>query len=115
MTLEKRAIVTPVEPVSAEIFYEDGIPYIKYKGTARLSDGFKVLVEIHKLSLTLSAINCAAEGQYHTAGAVSVLSAIKREFFATTDDVAMIIKPISRTCSKADLEKELGYKLIFTE
>lgn len=111
MILEKQTIESPVKPVSAEIFYEDGVPYMKYKGTTYMSNGLKVMVDIPKMSLELSGIECATETEYHTSAIDRVMTSYKREFFASTEGVAFTISPISRTCSKADLEKELGYKL----
>ena len=103
----------PIQPVSAEIFYEDGVPYIKYKGTTCLNNGIKVMVEIPKLSLVISGIESNTESEYDMRQ--HRMTSFKREFFATTNDVAFLVKTLSRTCSKADLEKELGYKLNLTE
>lgn len=106
-----------VTPVSAEIFYEDGIPYMKYKGTTDTNYGTKVMVEIPKMSLALDMIEDTTEIDYHTNsnGKHRVVSSFKREFFATQEGVAYTVTTLSRTCSKADLEKELGYKLNLTD
>ena len=115
--LHENKIESDVMPVSAEIFYEDGVPYMKYKGTTYMSNGVKVQIDIPKMSLKLSAIKDRTEVDYQTNfnGKHRVISSFKREFFATQDDIAYTIKTLSRTCSKADLEKELGYKLNLTE
>lgn len=111
LTLDK------VTPVSAEIFYEDGVPYMKYKGTTYISNGTKVMVDIPKMSLALDTIEDTTEIDYHTNfnDRHRVVSSFKRKFFATQDGIAYTIKTLSRTCSKSDLEKELGYKLNLTD
>ena len=115
MILEKQTIESPVKPVSAEIFYEDGVPYMKYKGTTYMNNGLKVMIDIPKMSLTLSEIVCATETEYHTSAVDRVMTSYKREFFANTEGIAFTITPISRKCRKADLEKELGYRLDLTD
>ena len=113
----KNKIDSPIIPVSAEIFYEDGVPYMKYKGTTYMNNGVKVQIDIPKMSLKLSAIEDTTEVGYHSNFDCRhrVVSSFKREFFATQDDIAYTITTLSRTCSKADLEKELGYKLNLTD
>lgn len=113
----KNKIDSQIVPVSAEIFYEDGVPYMKYKGTTYISNGTKVMVEIPKMSLALDTIEDTTEIDYYTNsnGRHRVVSSFKREFFATQEGVAYTVTTLSRTCSKADLEKELGYKLNLTD
>ena len=115
MILDRQTITSPIKPVSAEIFYEDGVPYMKYKGTTYMDNGLKVMIDIPKMSLALSEIVCATEAEYHTSAIDKVMTSYKREFFASTEGIAYKITPISRKCSKVDLEKELGYRLNLTD
>ena len=85
--MHENRIETDVTPVSAEIFYEDGVPYMKYKGTTYMNNGVKVQIDIPKMSLKLSAIEDTTEVGYHTNfnGKHRVISSFKREFFALTN------------------------------
>ena len=62
MTLEK-AKIENVIPTDVNIFYEDGVPFLKYTGTTYI-DGRKVEVSIPKMDLCLREINTHSEVKY---------------------------------------------------
>lgn len=110
-TYKDICITNDILPVSAEIFYEDGTPYIKYVGKTISDDGTEYKVEIDKLSLVINGLEGYSETLFN--GRVSI--PIKRQFFANTNDVAFKLILIKRKCTIADLEKELGYKIELKE
>ena len=62
MILEK-AKIGNVIPTDVSIFYEDGVPFLKYTGTTYV-DGRKVEVSIPKMDLYLREINTHSEVKY---------------------------------------------------
>ena len=54
-----------VIPKDVSIFYEDGVPFIKYRGTTYV-DGRKVEVSIPKMDLYLREINTLADVKYES-------------------------------------------------
>lgn len=113
----KAYITTPIVPKNLEIFYEDETPYLKYTGIAKDSNGITYEVSIPKMSLILTDVHCKSESRYEDYGFPvynSFLAAVTHKVHAVSDEL-FTIKPIERTCTKEDLEKELGYKLTIEE
>lgn len=110
------AIVQRITPVSIEVFYENQRPYIKYIGTTKLSNGIKVQVEIPKMDLVLNEINREEEvyekREWNNKLCERVV--VSQNIYVKHDQWCNIV-PIERTCTKKDLEKELGYKLNIKE
>jgi len=99
-------ICKPITPTSVEVFYEDGRPYIKYTGTTVTDYGLTIQVEIPKMDLVLKEVTCECEDYY--SGKARIVSS--QNIYVKHDQWCKIT-PLRRTCSKEDLEKELGYKL----
>lgn len=103
-------IVRPIKPTSVEVFYEDGVPYIKYIGRTELDNGLVVEVEIPKMDLVLNEVKVKSEDYYNKSTRITVSQNIY-----TKSEHWCKFKPLARTCTKKELEKELGYKLNITE
>ena len=103
-------IVRPIKPTSVEVFYEDGVPYIKYIGRTELDNGLVVQVEIPKMDLILKEVVSEYDSKYSDKAKIIASQNIyvKSEHWCK-------FKPLARTCTKKDLEKELGYKLNIKE
>jgi hypothetical protein len=116
MLINEITIDEPIKPKDVSIFIEDGVPYMKYIGTTTLSNGVKVEVECQKMSLVLKGMESESESVYDCTdyfGTPKVMT-YKREFYAV-EDAVFTVKTLERACKKEDLEKELGYKLTFTD
>lgn len=98
-------IVTPVTPTDIKVFYEDGKPYLYYTGVCTLDYGMKVQVCIPKMDLQLNNVKITRE----SVGA-QILSS-KMQVTTGTEGHLFTLKPLERTVTKTELEKELGYKL----
>lgn len=110
-------LTTPIVPKNLEIFYEDETPYLKYTGEAKDSNGITYEVSIPKMSLILTDVHYKSESHYEDSGFPaysSFLATVTHKVHAVSDEL-FTIKPIERTCTKEDLEKELGYKLTIEE
>ena len=108
-------VLSNIHPVDVKIYLEDEVPYIDYVGTVDTTVGtFKV--RIPKLSLELETIEVEREtceyvdGYFNTPLAVSV----RQQFFAKNNK-PYTIEIIERTMTKAQIEKELGYKVKICE
>lgn len=104
-----RTMKSGIKPKDVKIFYEDGVPYLDYVGTASCDNGFKVQVKIPKMSLKLENITIDTEtiNEIHKFG----ISIHTEKRIYSVDEQYAIIEPIEREVTKEDLEKELGYKL----
>lgn len=111
---EDMIIAADIIPTSINIFYEDGIPYIKYIGTTYLDNGTKVEVEFPKMDLCLRNITQETNYEYQERKGIRIPIKYERNIF-TVEDNWMYVRTLERKVSKEQLEKELGYKLIFEE
>lgn len=101
-----------IKPVSVSIYYENGVPYLNYVGEIKLTNGYHVQVEIPKMSLELNRIESTWEDRSEYIGKRLYLKGYMQEMLAGNDnETRMNIKLLERTITKADLEKELGYKI----
>lgn len=98
-------IVTPITAIDIHVFYEDKKPYIEYTGVCTLDNGMKVQVCIPKMDLQLNEIEIKKESS-----GIPFLST-KVQVMASTEGHFVSLKPLERTVTKTELEKELGYKL----
>ena len=113
------AIATDITPKDASIFYEDGVPYLKYVGTAMLDNGVLVEIELPKMDLKFKNITTKKEEIWHDdkiglTGLRYLISATQN-IYADRDDISVNIRPVKRRVSLEQLEKELGYKIILIE
>lgn len=94
-----------IKPIDAKIYYEDGVPYLEYRGMTQNFCNDMVEVYFPKIKLEISAvtwseeINCDSQLEVTFAdNAISTLYSPR-------------LKTIERTMTKAEIEKELGYKV----
>lgn len=106
-----RNIVTPVTPTDLRVFYEDKRPLLEYTGVCTLDNGMKVQVYIPKMRLQLDSIEISRIDDKFEYGGVQYLMKSQLNITAGMHDEHFTIKPLERTVTKAELEKELGYKL----
>ena len=109
------AIASDVRPTNVSIFYEDGLPFIKYIGTAYLKNGLKVQIEIPKMDLTLSNVTSVRDTEFKDLGGGIKIPVNYHQQMYVVKDNWFTVRPIEREVSKEELEKELGYKLKFKE
>lgn len=100
----------PIKPTDVSIFYEEGKPYLKYKGVTKNDIGLTFEVNIPKIDLEINDIVCCSECQYLGNKEYSFMTSFKQNVCIESNSL-MTVKILNRTCSKEDLEKELGYKL----
>lgn len=109
-------IVTDITPKYASIFYEDGVPYLKYVGTAMLDNGIVVEAEFPKMDLKFKNITTKKEEMWHDDGRhPRFLVSATQNIYADRDDIWVNIRTVKREVSLKQLEKELGYKIELTE
>lgn len=117
--LKNSEIVTDITPKDASIFYEDGIPYLKYVGTAMLDNGTVVEVELPKMDLKFKNITTEKEEMWHDDNSGRMgsrhLVSMTQNIYADRDDVWVNIRTVKREVSLEQLEKELGYKIELTD
>ena len=100
--------VTNIFPTDAKIYYEDGSPYMEYKGITYDWRNDKVEVYFPKISLNISEVQLMEETNgYETLDVTFSVQGfkLKKPVFTT----------IERTMTKAQIEKELGYKVNIVE
>lgn len=104
-----------IKPVDVKIYLEDGMPYLDYTGTVTTKFG-KLKVHIPKMSLEFNEIICEREeySEFYYPFDHPILIQTKQEFFACNDK-AYELEIIEREMSKAQIEKELGYKIKICE
>lgn len=100
----------PIKPTDVSIFYEDEKPYLKYKGVTKNDAGVTFEVDIPKIDLEINNMVYCSEGQYLGNKKYSFMTSFKQNVCIESNSL-MTVKILNRTCSKEDLEKELGYKL----
>lgn len=104
-----------IYPTDIKVFYEDGDPYVSYKGVA-IMYGDTYEIEIPKMDMVIHAIEdiCETETQYGCGpfgeSQNQVATRITRHLYAV-EDVVFTATPIKKKMSKKDIEKELGYKI----
>lgn len=108
-------ILSDIKCIDANIFYEDEIPFLKYKGSGVSEDGTKFVVELNKMALDISKIEVTEENCYN-----ENFSFVNNSFYETTfknspnknkNEVLYSIYVEERNMTKEQIEKELGYKI----
>ena len=110
--LKNSEIVTDIIPKDASIFYEDGVPYLKYVGTAMMDNGVVVEVELPKMDLKFKNITTKREVLWNDGerlGSRYLINATQN-IYVDHNDVWVNIRPVKRRVSLEQLEKELGYQ-----
>lgn len=106
---------TKIFPTDIKVFYENKRPYIAYKGIF-YEDGIEYEIEIPKMDMVINAIEQVSEINYHqvfdgTGAPIKELRIpVRNEFFAE-HNVAFQIRTLKAQMTKAEIEKELGYKV----
>lgn len=97
-----------IKPIDAKIYYEDGVPYLEYRGMTQNFCNDMVEVYIPKIKLEISAVAWEEECiRYDTLNKLEVTFSDE----TITRQYSPQFKTIERTMTKAEIEKELGYKV----
>lgn len=100
-----------VVPTDAKIYYENGVPYLEYKGIATDWSGDKIEISLPKINLFISQIEYSEES---IRGIYDRLIELNVTFSGTNYNKlenVLSTKTIERTMTKEQIEKELGYKI----
>lgn len=95
-------------PIDAKIYYEGGKPYMEYKGVTLDCRNDKVEVYFPKIALNISEVEYIEDISGYEELNVTFTCGdfkLKKPVFTT----------IERTMTKAEIEKELGYKVNIVE
>jgi hypothetical protein len=98
--------VGPIKPTDLKIYYEDGIPYLDYKGIADTNFG-RVEVCFPKMGLIINGLECTSEEVYNQKGEAVITM---RQYLSRSNEY-FTIKTLERNMTKKEIEKELGYKV----
>lgn len=115
MDTMRSRICGQVNPTDIKVYYEDGQPYISYKGEF-VGDSGKWEIEIPQMSMVLNALEriIDMECSMDIRGNITHRVPVCNQFFAT-HDVAYIIRSKKVKMTKADIERELGYGIELIE
>lgn len=101
--------VCNIIPKDVKIYYEDGIPYMEYRGIANGFNCDKFEVHFPKIKLEISEFSF--EEEYYSPSKLNVTF--------SDENVRNLYKPtfkiFEKTMTKAQIEKELGYKVNIVE
>ncbi len=112
------AINEGIKPVSVNIYYEDNKPYLHYIGETTLTNGYRIQIEVPKMSLELNRIDSVWEDKSEYKCKELFLKTYMYEVFVGNDSAEktlMKMTVLERTTTKEELEKELGYKINLIE
>ena len=100
-----------VVPTDIKVFYEDGQPYISYKGEF-VDDHEEWEIEIPKMSMVLNTLEKFAETveEVNFYGPIMRWIPVCNQFFAA-HDVNYTMRRKKAKMTKADIERELGYRI----
>lgn len=100
-----------IEPTDIKVFYEEGKPYIHYKGVLHYM-GDQYAIDIPKMDMVLKTLehvteySCTFDYKTEKVTKVPVLSECHAEH-----EVYFTADLIKKKMSKSEIEKELGYKV----
>lgn len=100
-----------VIPTDIRVFYEDGRPYIYYKGKlASRSEEWEI--EIPKMDMAINTLErvTVVREDVNLFGQTLHIAPVCSEFFAV-HDIAYRMRKIKKKMTKQDIERELGYKV----
>lgn len=105
----RNRICGQVVPTDIKVFYEDGMPYISYKGKT-VSDSGEWEIEIPKMSMVLNTLERIVDIEYamNIYGDTTRRIPVCNQFFAS-HDVAYKMHLGKKKMTKRDIERELGY------
>ena len=111
MDTMRSRICGQVNPTDIKVYYEDGQPYISYKGEF-VGDSGEWEIEIPKMSMVLNALERIIDMKYEMDFRENITRRMPvcNQFFAT-HDVAYVIRSKKAKMTKADIERELGYRV----
>lgn len=100
-----------IVPTDVKIYYENGTPYMEYRGVTQNPRFDKVEIYLPKISLSISSIeyteNLYDPDELHVTFSDKYLVHPHKNVFTA--------KTIERNMTKAQIEKELGYKVNIVE
>ncbi len=104
-------ICEQVIPTDIRVFYEDGRPYIYYKGKV-VSRYDEWEIEIPKMDMVLNTLERIVDIEYTVSvhGDMQRRTPVCNQFYAE-HDVAYRMRIAKRKMTQRDIERELGYKV----
>ena len=103
--------VKEIVPTDVRVYYEDGTPYLEYRGISQNGSFDKVEVYIPKINLNISSIdytsNLYEPDELHVT--------FSNNHIDNPNNYNVIVTVVERTMTKAEIEKELGYKVKIVE
>lgn len=114
MTHPKICFLTKLKPTDVKIFIEDGIPYLDYTGTCQSNIG-KLEVHFPKIGLDIEQMDRESDDYYYEnpfTNKPSMRIRMKDEYYVMNNqEWPFEYKVLERDMTKAEIEKELGYKI----
>jgi hypothetical protein len=100
-------------PINVSVELENGIPYLNYTGKGECN-GYTVEINIPKMGLNFSKITATTENYYSMSH--GFITSLNHQCYVTNkseDDKGYFytLKVTEREMTKAQIEKELGYKV----
>lgn len=101
-----------IHPVDVKVFVENNVPYLEYTGVIDRGEE-KIKVHFPKIGLTLNVIEQIVDYQdYHDKWNCPIGQVcISYQIFVGNNDTAFTYEVVEREMTKAQIEKELGYKV----
>lgn len=108
-----------IVPKDIKVFYEDGKPYVEYRGIVRFgNDTYEI--EIPKMDMVLTALESVVVQCYEYAQGKLGCRLTSRSVPVVQNvhayhNINFKLKPIKKCMTKADIEKKLGHKVEIVE
>lgn len=104
-----------IVPKDIKVFYEDGKPYVEYRGIVKLGND-EYEIEIPKMDMILTGLESVIDQRYvyamdgHGCKLKNIGFQVCNEVHAY-QNINFRLKLIKRSMKKNDIEKELGYQI----
>ena len=105
-----------INPTDVKVYVEKGVPYLDYTGEFMTNEGTHCKIHVPKISLTFTSIDCSQDTDW-CFDSLGQRRQLKTNFqcCVDNDDKIFAVEILEREVSKETLEKELGYRLKFTD
>ena len=103
--------VKEIIPTDVKVYYENGIPYLEYRGIPQNGSFDKVEVYIPKINLNISSIEYTSN--LYAPNELNVT--FSANHIIEPNNYNVVVTVIERNMTKAQIEKELGYKVNIVE
>ena len=106
----------PIVPKEAVVFYEEGVPYLRYVGTTSIN-GRRAEIRIPKLSLQFDQMNATSDEEdiYDPVRGKKIGTASYAQRLYIQDSRYLEFEVLPQEVTLDDLEKMLGYPVIIKE